>query len=127
MDYTSLEELKAHFGKDWATDDDLLLFADMINAWLLSNQIPTKDQVQPKDWLIIQKAIAFLARAAKEGSLFTDSSNIRSKTVSADTGTSISTSYAAYGSTKSRWIKVAENLLTQWLNVSRVSAIYKIN
>lgn len=125
--YITVEDLVTKFGAQWDTPENLDSHADLVNAWLFGKSIPLADQVSPQEWIYIQKAAFFLARAAKENELYTDSSDIKSEKVSADTGTSVETSYFAYVNAKSRWIKSAEDLLSPWLNTSRVFQILKIN
>lgn len=127
MEYITDAELLAHFGPAWATPEQYLEYADLINAWLMGAGLPSIDSFPAEDQMNIKKACYFLARAAKEEQLFTDSTGIKSEKVSADTGTYVETSYFAYQTAENRWVKAAKSILGSYIVNSYVSAIHKIN
>lgn len=126
--YITVQDLVDKFGTAWASSDDFDIYADLVNAWLFGKNIPTESQVSSESWAVIKQAAFFLARAAKEDSLYTSDDGIKSESVSADTGVSVETSYFAYQKVMNRWIKAAMDLLDPWMsNSSLVFSIDKIN
>lgn len=127
MEYITADELLVRFGAAWATPEQYSEYADLTNAWLMGAGLSSPSSYNAEDTVIYKKASFFLARAAKEGQLFVDSDGIKSQKVSADTGTSVETSYFAYQSAENRWVKAAKGMIGSLITYSAVSVIHKIN
>lgn len=126
MSYITADDLLNKFGPTWAEPEDLDLYAEQVNAWLYGKNIPI-NVIDPIKLASIRSAAFFLARAAKEDALYTDSDPIKSKKVSAQPGTSVETQYFAYRSVENRWVKIANDMLSEWFETSFVHPLYKIN
>ena len=126
MDYISKADLVAKFGIAWATDEEFDLYADLVNAWLYGRGIP-QDLTAAEDLECVRKASFFLARAAKEDALYVDTDNVKARKGSAQQGTSFEVQYEAHQNVMNRWVKIALDLLSNFISEKYVFLIDKIN
>lgn len=123
-DFITVADVTALLGPDWAGTGDPVLAVTMANAWLTAKinrpvAVPTPDEVK--------NAGAQVAKEAAAGNLYkATQKEVLSKTVSAQTGTSVSKTYAAGSTDLSAGENFALALLAPWLRRSNVFMLKRI-
>lgn len=91
MNYVTIDSVTQSLGPDWAGSGDANLAVTQANAWLRAKPL-RQFEVIPEDVLL---AGAYAAQLAAKGELYKDTKEgvVASKTVSAQSGTSVSKTY----------------------------------
>ena len=91
MNYVTIESVTTQLGPNWQGDGDANLAVTQANAWLRAKPL-RQFEVIPEDVLL---AGAYAAQLAAKGELYKDTKEgvVASKTVSAQSGTSVSKTY----------------------------------
>lgn len=115
MNYVTIDSVTQSLGPDWVGSGDANLAVTQANAWLRAKPL-LQFEVIPEDVLL---AGAYAARLAAKGELYKDTKEgvVASKTVSAQSGTSVSKTYVVgkeegKNSTK----QFIDDLLSPYLN-----------
>lgn len=115
-DFITVADVDAQLGPDWAGTGDAVLAVAMANAWLTAKiNRPVADPTPEA----IKLAGAQVAKEAAAGNLYrATQKEVLSKTVSAQSGTSISKTYAEGSTDLSAGENFALALLAPWIKRS---------
>ena len=115
-DFITVADVDAQLGPDWAGTGDAVLAVAMANAWLTAKiNRPVADPTPDA----IRLAGAQVAKEAAAGNLYkTTQKEVLSKTVSAQSGTSVSKTYAEGSTDLSAGENFALALLAPWVKRS---------
>jgi hypothetical protein len=115
-DLITVADVDAQLGPDWAGTGDAVLAVAMANAWLTAKiNRPVADPTPDA----IKLAGAQVAKEAAAGNLYkTTQKEVLSKTVSAQSGTSVSKTYAEGSTDLSAGENFALALLAPWVKRS---------
>lgn len=115
-DFITVADVGAQLGPDWAGTGDAVLAVAMANAWLTAKiNRPVADPTPDA----IKLAGAQVAKEAAAGSLYkATQKEVLSKTVSAQSGTSVSKTYAEGSTDLSGGENFALALLAPWIKRS---------
>jgi hypothetical protein len=123
-DFITVADVDAQLGPDWAGTGDAVLAVAMANAWLTAKiNRPVADPVPDA----IRQAGAQVAKEAAAGKLYTSTQReVLSKTVSAQSGTSVSKTYASGSTDLSAGVNFALALLAPWIKRPGVMMLKRI-
>ncbi|CAN7254864.1 hypothetical protein LJR159_000960 [Pseudomonas brassicacearum] len=123
-DFITVADVDALLGPDWAGTGDPVLAVSMANAWLTAKiNRPVADPTPEA----IKLAGAQVAKEAAAGKLYTSTQKeVQSKTVSAQSGTSVSKTYVAGSTDQSAGVNFAIALLAPWIKRSGVMMLKRI-
>jgi len=123
-DFITVADVDALLGPDWAGTGDPVLAVAMANAWLTAKiNRPVADPTPEA----IKLAGAQVAKEAAAGKLYTSTQKeVQSKTVSAQSGTSVSKTYVAGSTDQSASVNFALALLAPWIKRSGVMMLKRI-
>lgn len=123
-DFITVADVTTQLGPDWAGTGDPVLAVAMANAWLTAKiNRPVADPVPDA----IKQAGAQAAKEAAAGKLYTSTQKeVLSKTVSAQSGTSVSKTYASGSTDLSAGVNFALALLAPWIKRSGVMMLKRI-
>ncbi|MBV4552278.1 hypothetical protein [Pseudomonas marvdashtae] len=123
-DFITVADVDALLGPDWAGTGDPVLAVSMANAWLTAKiNRPVADPTPEA----IKLAGAQVAKEAAAGKLYTSTQKeVQSKTVSAQSGTSVSKTYVAGSTDQSAGVNFAMALLAPWIKRSGVMMLKRI-
>ncbi len=111
-DFVTEADVVQELGPDWAGSGDAVLAVAMANAWLTAKIKRAVPGVVPD---AIKSAGAQVAKLAANGQLYKDTvREVQSKTVSAQSGTSVSKTYAAGSTDRSTAENFALDLIAPW-------------
>lgn len=112
-DFITVADVDALLGPDWAGTGDPVLSVTMANAWLTDKiQRAVPDPVPAE----IKTAGAQVAKVAASGGLYKATQReVQSKTVSAQSGTSVSKTYTAGSADLTQGENFALALLAPWI------------
>jgi len=115
-DFITVADVDAQLGPDWAGTGDAVLAVAMANAWLTAKiNRPVADPTPDA----IKLAGAQVAKEAAAGNLYkATQKEVLSKTVSAQSGTSVSKTYAEGSTDLSAGENFALALLAPWIKRS---------
>lgn len=115
-DFITVADVNAQLGPDWAGTGDAVLAVAMANAWLTAKiNRPVADPTPDA----IKLAGAQVAKEAAAGNLYkVTQKEVLSKTVSAQSGTSVSKTYAEGSTDLSAGENFALALLAPWVKRS---------
>lgn len=123
-DFITVTDVEQKLGQGWAGAGDAVLAVSMANAWLTARIKRTVPEVVPN---AIVSAGAQVAKLAAEGKLYKDTGKeVLSKTVSAQTGTSTSKTYAAGSVELSAAENFALDLIAPWVRRSGTVMLKRI-
>lgn len=123
-DFITVTDVEQKLGQGWAGAGDAVLAVSMANAWLTARIKRTVPEVVPN---AIVSAGAQVAKLAAEGKLYKDTGKeVLSKTVSAQTGTSTSKTYAAGSGELSAAENFALDLIAPWFRRSGTVMLKRI-
>lgn len=123
-DFITVADVDTLLGSGWAGAGDPVLAVTMANAWLTAKiKRPVADPVPDA----IKLAGAQVAKEAAAGKLYTSTQReVQSKTVSAQSGTSVSKTYASGSTELSAGVNFALALLAPWIKRSGVMMLKRI-
>lgn len=123
-DYITVADVDTLLGSGWAGTGDPVLAVTMANAWLTAKiNRPVADPVPDA----IKLAGAQVAKEAATGKLYMSTQKeVQSKTVSAQSGTSVSKTYVAGSTDLSAGVNFALALLAPWIKRSGVMMLKRI-
>lgn len=111
-DFVTEADVAQLLGQDWAGTGDAVLAVAMANAWLTAKIKRAVPEVVPD---AIKSAGAHVAKLAVAGKLYKDTDReVQSKTVSAQSGTSVSKTYVAGSTDRSTAENFALDLIAPW-------------
>ncbi|MCE0778927.1 hypothetical protein [Pseudomonas sp. NMI542_15] len=111
-DFITVADVNERLGSGWAGTGDAVLAVAMANAWLTAKIKRVVPEVVPD---AIKSAGVQVAKLAAEGKLYKDTQReVQSKTVSAQSGTSVSKTYAAGSVERSTGENFALDLIAPW-------------
>lgn len=117
-DFITVADVDAQLGPDWAGAGDPVLAVTMANAWLTAKIKRAVPDPVPDE---IKTAGAQVAKEAAAGKLYTNTQKeVQSKTVSAQSGTSVSKTYVSGSVDQSAAVNFALALLEPWIKRSGV-------
>ncbi|WP_440972925.1 hypothetical protein [Pseudomonas koreensis] len=117
-DFITVADVDAQLGPGWAGTGDPVLAVTMANAWLTAKIKRAVPDPVPAE---IKIAGAQIAKEAAAGKLYTATQKeVQSKTVSAQSGTSVSKTYVAGSTDQSAGVNFAMALLDPWMKRSGV-------
>ena len=117
-DFITVADVDAKLGPGWAGTGDPVLAVTMANAWLTTKIKRAVPDPVPAE---IKTAGAQVAKEAAVGKLYTSTQKeVQSKTVSAQSGTSVSKTYVAGSTDQSAGVNFAMALLDPWIKRSGV-------
>jgi len=117
-DFITVADVDAQLGPGWAGTGDPVLAVTMANAWLTTKIKRAVPDPVPAE---IKTAGAQVAKEAAAGKLYTSTQKeVQSKTVSAQSGTSVSKTYVAGSIDQSAGVNFAVALLDPWIKRSGV-------
>ncbi|EIM13855.1 hypothetical protein [Pseudomonas chlororaphis] len=117
-DFITVADVDAQLGSGWAGTGDPVLAVTMANAWLTTKIKRAVPDPVPTE---IKTAGAQVAKEAAAGKLYTSTQKeVQSKTVSAQSGTSVSKTYVAGSTDQSAGVNFALALLDPWIKRSGV-------
>lgn len=117
-DFITVADVDAQLGPGWAGTGDPVLAVTMANAWLTTKIKRAVPDPVPTE---IKTAGAQVAKEAASGKLYTSTQKeVQSKTVSAQSGTSVSKTYVAGTTDQSAVVNFALALLDPWIKRSGV-------
>jgi hypothetical protein len=123
-DFITVADVDAQLGHDWAGTGDPVLAVTMANAWLTAKIKRVVPDPVPTE---IKTAGAQVAKEAAAGKLYTSTQKeVQSKTVSAQSGTSVSKTYVAGSTDQSAGVHFALALLEPWIKRSGVMMLKRI-
>lgn len=115
-DFITVADVNAQLGPDWAGAGDAVLAVAMANAWLTAKINRPVADLTPD---AIKLAGAQVAKEAAAGNLYkATQKEVLSKTVSAQSGTSVSKTYAEGSTDLSAGENFALALLAPWIRRS---------
>lgn len=111
-DFITEADVAQMLGQDWAGTGDAVLAVAMANAWLTAKIKRAVPEVVPD---AIKSAGAQVAKLAVAGNLYKETDReVQSKTVSAQSGTSVSKTYVAGSTDRSTAENFALDLIAPW-------------
>jgi len=111
-DFITVADVDQKLGPDWAGTGDAVLAVAMANAWLTAKIKRAVPDPVPD---AIVSAGAEVAKLAAVGQLYKDTQReVQSKTVSAQSGTSVSKTYVTGSVDRSTGENFALDLITPW-------------
>ncbi|WP_296267453.1 hypothetical protein [Pseudomonas sp. UBA6562] len=111
-DFVTEADVAQLLGQDWAGAGDAVLAVAMANAWLTAKIKRAVPEAVPD---AIKSAGAQVAKLAVAGKLYKDTDReVQSKTVSAQSGTSVSKTYVAGSTDRSTAENFALDLIAPW-------------
>lgn len=117
-DFITVADVDDQLGPGWAGTGDPVLAVSMANAWLTTKIKRAVPDPVPNE---IKTAGAQVAKEAAAGKLYTSTQKeVQSKTVSAQSGTSVSKTYVAGSTDQSAGVNFAMALLDPWIKRSGV-------
>lgn len=117
-DFITVADVDAQLGPGWTGTGDPVLAVTMANAWLTTKIKRAVPDPVPAE---IKTAGAQVAKDAAAGKLYTSTQKeVQSKTVSAQSGTSVSKTYVAGSTDQSAGVNFALALLDPWIKRSGV-------
>ena len=123
-DFITVADVDASLGPDWAGTGDPVLAVAMANAWLTAKIKRAVPDPVPAE---IKTAGAQVAKEAAAGNLYKSTQKeVLSKTVSAQSGTSVSKTYASGSTDLSTGENFALGLLDPWIKRSGVMMLKRI-
>ena len=123
-DFITVADVDAQLGPDWAGTGDPVLAVTMANAWLTAKIKRVVPDPIPTE---IKTAGAQVAKEAAAGNLYkATQKEVQSKTVSAQSGTSVSKAYVAGSTDQSAGVNFALALLDPWIKRSGVMMLKRI-
>ena len=123
-DFITVADVDAQLGPDWAGTGDPVLAVTMANAWLTAKIRRAVPDPVPAE---IKTAGAQVAKEAAAGNLYKSTQKeVLSKTVSAQSGTSVSKTYASGSTDLSAGENFALGLLDPWIKRSGVMMLKRI-
>jgi hypothetical protein len=123
-DFITVADVDASLGPDWAGTGDPVLAVAMANAWLTAKIRRAVPDPVPAE---IKTAGAQVAKEAAAGNLYkATQKEVLSKTVSAQSGTSVSKTYASGSTDLSAGENFALGLLDPWIKRSGVMMLKRI-
>ena len=123
-DYITVADVDAQLGPDWAGTGDPVLAVAIANAWLTAKIKRAVPDPVPAE---IKTAGAQVAKEAAAGNLYKSTQKeVLSKTVSAQSGTSVSKTYASGSTDLSAGENFALGLLDPWIKRSGVMMLKRI-
>ena len=123
-DFITVADVDAQFGPGWAGTGDPVLAVTMANAWLTAKIKRAVPDPVPAE---IKTAGAQVAKEAAAGKLYTATQKeVQSKTVSAQSGTSVSKTYVAGSADQSAGVNFALALLAPWITRSGVMMLKRV-
>ena len=123
-DFITVADVDAQLGPDWAGTGDPVLAVVMANAWLTAKIKRAVPDPVPAE---IKTAGAQVAKEAAAGKLYTSTQKeVQSKTVSAQSGTSVSKTYVSGSTDQSAGVNFALALLEPWIKRSGVMMLKRI-
>lgn len=123
-DFITVADVDAQIGPDWAGAGDPVLAVAMANAWLTAKIKRAVPDPVPTE---IKTAGAQVAKEAAAGKLYTSTQKeVQSKTVSAQSGTSVSKTYVSGSTDQSAGVNFALALLEPWIKRSGVMMLKRI-
>ncbi len=123
-DFITVADVDAQLGPGWAGTGDPVLAVTMANAWLTTKIKRAVPDPVPTE---IKTAGAQVAKEAATGKLYTSThKEVQSKTVSAQSGTSVSKTYVAGSTDQSASVNFALALLEPWIKRSGVMMLKRI-
>ena len=123
-DFINVADVDASLGPDWAGTGDPVLAVTMANAWLTAKIKRAVPDPVPSE---IKTAGAHVAKEAAAGSLYrATQKEVLSKMVSAQSGTSVSKTYAAGSTDLSAGENFAIALLAPWIKRSGTIMLKRI-
>lgn len=112
-DFITVADVSTELGPDWAGVGDAVLAVSMANAWLTAKILRVVPEPVPA---AIKTAGAYLAKEAVAGNLYkATKKEVVSSTVSAQSGTSVSKTYAAGSTELTQGENFALALLSPWI------------
>lgn len=123
-DFITVADVNAQLGPDWAGAGDAVLAVAMANAWLTAKiNRPVADPTPDA----IKLAGAQVAKEAAAGNLYKSTQKeVLSKTVSAQSGTSVSKTYAEGSTDQSAGENFALALLAPWVKRSSTIMLKRV-
>jgi hypothetical protein len=123
-DFITVADVTAQLGPDWAGTGDAVLAVAMANAWLTAKILrPVPDPVPAE----IKTAGAYIAKEAVAGNLYkATKKEVVSSTVSAQSGTSVSKTFAAGSTELTQGENFALALLSPWIKRSGTIMLKRI-
>lgn len=123
-DFITVADVDAQLGPDWAGAGDPVLAVAMANAWLTAKIKRAVPDPVPDE---IKTAGAQVAKEAAAGKLYTNTQKeVQSKTVSAQSGTSVSKTYVAGSTDQSAGVNFALALIDPWIRRTGVFMLKKV-
>lgn len=123
-DFITVADVDASLGPGWAGAGDPVLAVTMANAWLTAKIKRVVPDPVPTE---IKTAGAQIAKEAAAGKLYpATQKEVQSKTVSAQSGTSVSKTYVAGSTDQSAGVNFALALLEPWIKRSGVMMLKRI-
>lgn len=123
-DYITVADVDASLGPGWAGAGDPVLAVTMANAWLTAKIKRALPDPVPDE---IKTAGAQVAKEAAAGKLYTNTQKeVQSKTVSAQSGTSVSKTYVAGSTDQSAGVNFALALIDPWTRRTGVFMLKKV-
>lgn len=123
-DFITVADVDAQLGPDWAGTGDAVLAVTMANAWLTTKILRAVPDPVPAE---IKTAGAQIAKEAAMGNLYkATQKEVLSKTVSAQSGTSVSKTYAEGSTDLSAGENFAIALLAPWIKRSGTIMLKRI-
>ncbi len=123
-DFITVADVDAQLGSGWAGTGDPVLAVSMANAWLTAKIKRAVPDPVPTE---IKTAGAQVAKEAAAGKLYAGTQReVQSKTVSAQSGTSVSKTYVAGSTDQTAGVNFALALLDPWIKRSGVMMLRRI-
>ncbi|MCX9150465.1 hypothetical protein [Pseudomonas sp. TB1-B1] len=123
-DFISVADVDASLGPGWAGAGNPVLAVTMANAWLTAKIKRAVPDPVPAE---IKTAGAQVAKEAAAGRLYTATQKeVQSKTVSAQSGTSVSKTYVSGSTDQSAGVNFALALLAPWITRPGVMMLKRI-
>lgn len=123
-DFITVADVDAQLGPDWAGTGDAILAVTMANAWLTAKILRVVPDPVPD---AIKTAGAQVAKEAAAGNLYkATQKEVLSKTVSAQSGTSTSKTYAAGSTDLTAGENFALALLAPWIKRSGTMMLKRV-
>ncbi len=123
-DFITVADVDAQLGSGWAGTGDPVLAVSMANAWLKTKIKRAVPDPVPTE---IKTAGAQVAKEAAAGKLYAATQReVQSKTVSAQSGTSVSKTYVAGSTDQTAGVNFALALLDPWIKRSGVMMLKRI-
>lgn len=123
-DFITVADVTAQLGPDWPGTGDPVLAVTMANAWLTAKILRVVPDPVPD---AIKTAGAYIAKEAVAGNLYkATKKEVVSSTVSAQSGTSVSKTFAAGSSELTQGENFALALINPWIRRSGTIMLKRI-